>query len=112
LKQRALEVLELLHERAAGIPLISVGGIENAEDAWQRILSGASLVQAHTGFVYGGPLWPRRLNRGLVRLLAASSYDTIEEAVGKNHARMGNGRADGSSAAGKRQLDSRATTPA
>lgn len=82
LKRRALEVLELLNERVEGLPLISVGGIENAEDAWQRILSGASLVQAHTGFVYGGPLWPRRLNRELARLLADSPFETIEEAVG------------------------------
>jgi len=83
LKQRALEVLELLHERADGLPLVSVGGIEDAEDAWQRILSGASLVQVHTGFVYGGPLWPRRLNRDLARLLTDSPYGTIEEAIGK-----------------------------
>jgi dihydroorotate dehydrogenase len=84
LKQRALEVLELLNERVENLPLISVGGIENAEDAWQRILSGASLVQAHTAFVYGGPLWPRRLNRDLARLLADSPYATLEEAIGKS----------------------------
>lgn len=83
LKERALEVLELLNDEVENLPLISVGGIENAEDAWQRILSGASLVQAHTGFVYGGPLWPRRLNRGLARLLADSPYESIEEAIGK-----------------------------
>ena len=83
LKDRALEVLELLSERAAGMPLISVGGIETAEDAWQRILSGASLVQAYTAFVYGGPLWPYRLNRDLARLLEASPFASIEDAVGK-----------------------------
>lgn len=83
LKQRALEVLELLSTRVDNLPLISVGGIETAEDAWQRILAGAALVQAHTGFVYGGPLWPRRVNRDLARILAASPYATIEEAIGK-----------------------------
>lgn len=82
LKHRALEVLRLLHEHAEGTPLISVGGIEDAEDAWSRIICGATLVQVHTGFVYGGPLWPRRLNRDLARLLAESPYSTIEEAVG------------------------------
>lgn len=70
LKKRALEVLQLLHSQVNGLPLVSVGGIETAEDAWERILAGATLVQAHTGFVYGGPLWPRRINRGLARLLA------------------------------------------
>jgi dihydroorotate dehydrogenase len=83
LKRRALEVLELLHAHVGSMPLISVGGIETAEDAWERILAGAILVQAHTGFVYGGPLWPRRLNRDLARLLDESPWSSIEEAVGK-----------------------------
>lgn len=82
LKKRALEVIRLLHARVDGLPLVSVGGIETAEDAWERILAGATLVQAHTGFVYGGPLWPRRLNRDLARLLADSQWSSIEEAVG------------------------------
>lgn len=112
LKQRALEVLELLHERSGDLPLISVGGIDNAEDAWQRILSGASLVQAHTGFVYGGPLWPRRLNRDLARLLGASPYATIEDAVGKGPLRSVNGQVNGSAAAGQQQFGARATSPA
>jgi dihydroorotate dehydrogenase len=84
LKKRALEVLNLLHMRVDGMPLISVGGIETAEDAWERILAGAILVQAHTGFVYGGPLWPHRVNRGLARLLDESPWSSIEEAVGKS----------------------------
>lgn len=84
LKPRALEVLELLRRATAGqLTLVSVGGIETAEDAWQRILAGATLIQAYTGFVYGGPLWPRRVNRGLAELLAASPWDTINEAVGQ-----------------------------
>jgi dihydroorotate dehydrogenase len=83
LADRALEVLELLARRVEGMPLISVGGIETAEDAWQRILSGASLIQAHTAFVYGGPLWPHRLNRDLARLLEASPFASIEDAIGQ-----------------------------
>jgi dihydroorotate dehydrogenase len=83
LKPRALEVLELLSARVGGLPLISVGGIESAEDVWQRILSGATLVQVHTGFVYGGPLWPRRVNRDLARILEESPFATIEDAVGR-----------------------------
>ncbi len=82
LKQRALEVLRLLHSHVDGIPLVSVGGIETAEDVWERILAGAAAVQAYTGFVYGGPLWPRRVSRGLARLLDESPWDSIEEAVG------------------------------
>jgi dihydroorotate dehydrogenase len=84
LKARSLEVLRRLHARTDGrLPLISVGGIETPEDAWQRILAGASLLQAYTAFVYQGPLWPRRINRGLAKRLRASPWSTIEEAVGK-----------------------------
>ena len=84
LKDRAVEVLRLLHARTGGkLPLISVGGVETPADAWQRILCGASLVQAYTGFVYGGPLWPRRMNRGIARLLRDSEWSSISEAVGK-----------------------------
>jgi dihydroorotate dehydrogenase len=83
LKQRALDVLRLLAGRVDGLPLVSVGGVENAEDLWARILAGASLVQAHSGFVYGGPFWPHQTNRDLAGLLAESPYETIGEAVGK-----------------------------
>lgn len=95
LKQRALEVLQLLHERTGGaIPLVSVGGIETVEDAWERVLAGATLVQAHTGFIYGGPLWPHRINRGLSRRLRESSWDSIPEAVGKGVGKAEVKRAD------------------
>ena len=87
LRPRALAVLERLHERLGGrVPIVSVGGIETAADAWERILAGAALVQAYTGFVYGGPLWPRRVNRGLSRLLRESGFASIEEAVGQGRA--------------------------
>lgn len=84
LKQRSLEVLRLLHSHAPDLPLVSVGGIETGEDAWQRILAGATLVQAYTAFVYAGPLWPHRINRGLARLLAKSPWSSLEEAVGRD----------------------------
>jgi dihydroorotate dehydrogenase len=69
LKARALAVLRHLRARVGdGMVLVSVGGIETADDAWERILAGATLVQVYTAFVYGGPGWPRRMNRGLARL--------------------------------------------
>jgi len=84
LKERALEVLQLLHARAGDhLALVSVGGIETHLDVWERILAGASLVQAYTAFVYGGPLWPHRINRGLARCLRDSQWSSIDEAVGK-----------------------------
>ena len=47
--------------------LISVGGIESADDVWERVLAGATLVQVYTGFIYGGPGWPRAVNLELAR---------------------------------------------
>lgn len=83
LKARAVTVLERLHERVGGrLVLISVGGIETPEDAWQRILAGATLLQAYAGFVYGGPLWPSRINRGLARKLRDSEYGSLRQALG------------------------------
>jgi dihydroorotate dehydrogenase len=80
---RALAVLRRLHARTNGqLTLISVGGIETADDAWERIRAGATLVQAYTGFVYGGPLWPRRINRGLARHVREAGLRSIGEAVG------------------------------
>jgi len=74
LKRRAVEVLRRLRDRAGDdLVLISVGGIESADDAWERIEAGATLVQAYTGFVYGGPLWPRRINRRLARRLGENA---------------------------------------
>jgi dihydroorotate dehydrogenase len=73
LKARSLAVLRRLRARAGDrLVLVSVGGIESAEDAWERLQAGATLVQAYTGFVYGGPAWPRRVNRELARRMRAS----------------------------------------
>jgi len=84
LKARSLEVLRLLHATTEGrLPLVSVGGIESADDAWERILAGATLLQAYTAFVYEGPLWPLRINRGLSKRLRDSRWGSLEEAVGK-----------------------------
>ena len=64
------------------IPLIGVGGISTAEDAWARIRGGASLVQLYSAMVYEGPGLARRINCGLVRLMQRDGFSTIAEAVG------------------------------
>ncbi len=71
LRARALEVLTRLRARAGDrLVLIAAGGIETPDDAWERLRAGATLVQAYTAFVYGGPLWPRQMHAGLARRLA------------------------------------------
>jgi len=72
LRARSLAVLRRLHARAGDrLVLIAAGGIETPDDAWERLRAGATLVQAYTGFVYGGPLWPRRMHAGLARRMKA-----------------------------------------
>ncbi len=74
LRARALAVLIRLRARAGDrLVLIAAGGIETPDDAWERLRAGATLVQAYTGFIYGGPLWPRRMHAGLARLARSQS---------------------------------------
>jgi dihydroorotate dehydrogenase len=66
LRARALEVLRVLRERVGPDPvIIGVGGVGDADDARERLDAGATLLQAYTGFVYGGALWPSRTQRAL-----------------------------------------------
>ena len=68
LKERSIEVLKLLRANLPReIAIVSVGGVFGADDVLQRLELGASLVQGYTGFVYEGPLWARKINRGLTR---------------------------------------------
>lgn len=83
LKDRSLAVLRRLRSRVGDrVVLVALGGIETADDAWARIQAGATLLQAYTGFVYGGPLWPHRIHRGLARRVRQAGYASISEAVG------------------------------
>ena len=70
LKARALEVLRRLDDRCGRrLTLIAAGGIETPADAEARLAAGATLLQAYTAFIYEGPLWPSRLQRGLAARL-------------------------------------------
>ena len=74
LRGPTLAVLRRLRARAGDrLVLIAAGGIETPDDAWERLAAGATLVQAYTGFIYGGPLWPRSMHAGLARRLRATS---------------------------------------
>jgi len=64
------------------VPIIGVGGIFTAEDAWEKITAGASLVQIYTGMVYEGPGLAQKLVAGLREKLEASGLPTLRDAVG------------------------------
>ncbi|BCK72516.1 dihydroorotate dehydrogenase (quinone) [Streptomyces libani subsp. rufus] len=88
-KERSLEVLRRLYARVGDtITLIGVGGIEDAEDAWQRILAGATLVQGYSAFIYQGPFWCRAIHKGLAARLRNSPYATLADAVGAEHKKV------------------------
>ena len=64
--------------------LISCGGIDSAQEAYERIKSGASLVQIFTAFIFKGPFVAKSINEGLAELLRADGFNNISEAVGVN----------------------------
>jgi dihydroorotate dehydrogenase len=70
--------------RAVGgkLPIIGVGGIFTAADAYEKIKAGASAVQIYTGFVYEGPAVVKRINQGLIHLMERDGFKSIAEAVG------------------------------
>lgn len=83
LKPLALAMLRAFRKASGGaIPLIGVGGIATAEDAWERIRAGASLVQIYSAMIYRGPGIARDICKGLERLMAKDGFATIAEAVG------------------------------
>ena len=81
IEQTATDLVRFVAERTA-LPVVGVGGVFTAEDAYEKIRAGASLVQLYTGLVYRGPGIARDINRGLLDLLDRDGFDSVEEAVG------------------------------
>lgn len=86
LRQRSTEIIRWIWQQTQGtLPIIGVGGIFTAEDAWEKIIAGASLVQLYTGLVYEGPWAVRRILEGLLSKLNVYSLASLSEAVGLEH---------------------------
>lgn len=82
-RQRSTEVIKYICQQSQGkIPIIGVGGIFTAEDAWDKITAGACLVQIYTGWVYQGPGIIRQILKGLLLKLEQNGLNSISEAVG------------------------------
>ncbi|WP_084965136.1 quinone-dependent dihydroorotate dehydrogenase [Thermoactinospora rubra] len=87
LKKRSLEVLRRLRARVGDrLALVSVGGVEDVDDVWQRLLAGATLVQGYTGMIYGGPLWAYRIHRALSRRLLRHGASSVRDIIGRTAA--------------------------
>ena len=82
LKQRANEVVSLLYRELQGkVPIIGVGGISSSEDAWQRLVAGAEMVQIYSSFIYNGPSIIAEINKGLALRVAESGCESLQQAV-------------------------------
>ena len=83
LRERSTEVIRHLYQQTQGkLPIIGVGGIFDAVDAWNKIEAGASLVQVYTGLVYEGPGICRSIVNGLMARMEARGFSRLQKAVG------------------------------
>ncbi len=86
LRDRSTEVIRFIWQQTQGeIAIIGVGGIFNADDAWDKITAGASLIQVYTGWIYQGPWMVRRILEGLLTKLEQNGFNSISEAVGSKN---------------------------
>lgn len=86
LRVRSTEVVSQVYRQTGGkLPIIGSGGIFSAEDAYEKIKAGASLVEIYTALIYEGPEINRRINAGLRELLRRDGFAHISEAVGADH---------------------------
>jgi dihydroorotate dehydrogenase len=83
LRDRATEVIRFIWESTQGqVPIIGVGGVFTAKDAWEKLAAGASLVQVYTGWTYEGPWMVRRILQGLVQALQIYELRHLSEVIG------------------------------
>lgn len=84
-RESTLLIAKMYQHYGDHIRIIGMGGISTAEEAYEKICAGASLVQLVTGLIYEGPSISRRINKGLVRYLKRDGFTTIQEAIGSAH---------------------------
>jgi dihydroorotate dehydrogenase len=82
-RQKSTEVIRFIYQQTGGkLPIIGVGGIFTAEDAWDKITAGASLIQVYTGWTYNGPWMVDRILVGLLAKLESRGWSSISAAIG------------------------------
>lgn len=83
LQQRSNEVISSIYQYSKGkLPIVGVGGIFTAADAFAKIAAGASLIQAYTGFIYGGPTFATDVVNGLDAILKERGFEDLDQAIG------------------------------
>lgn len=79
LKDRATEIIAFIHKENPLLPIIGVGGIFTAEDAYEKIKAGASILQIYTGFIYEGPFIAHDINKGILKLLKRDGIQNLSD---------------------------------
>lgn len=83
LRESSTKMIATLYNLTSGlVPIIGVGGIFTAEDAWEKICAGASLIQLYTGFIYRGPRIAQEINEGLALIISREGFGMLDEAIG------------------------------
>jgi len=86
LTNKSTDIIRAFYKLTNGkLPIIGVGGISSAEDAYEKIKAGASLVQLYSAMVFHGPEVVRRINEDLIRLIEQDGYSSVGQAVGADH---------------------------
>ena len=83
-KKKANQIIKHIHNIDKKIILIGVGGIDSPESAWERICSGASLIQLYTGWIYKGPKLVPDILEGLIKQLNNQQLSSIKDAIGSD----------------------------
>ncbi len=85
-QKRSTEVIRFIYQETQGkLPIIGVGGIFTPQDAWDKIIAGATLLQVYTGWIYQGPWMVKEVLSGLLQRLESQNLSHISQAVGLEH---------------------------
>jgi len=83
LRERSTEIVRHIFKQTKGaLPIIGVGGIFNANDAWEKIAAGASLIQIYTGMVYEGPGLPKKIVTEFIRRMRSEGINNFKDVIG------------------------------
>lgn len=86
LADRSTRLIRYIYEKSDGaVPIIGVGGVSSADDAYAKILAGASLLQLYTGLIYEGPGLVKQIKTDLAQLLLKDGFQNIKQAIGAQY---------------------------
>ena len=83
LRARSTEMIRHIYRTTSGkLPIIGVGGVFHAADAWEKLTAGASLIQLYTGLIYEGPGIAATIVKGIIEKMEAAGFSRLDEVIG------------------------------